>query len=226
MGLCARLCSYVSARLVQSTGLSLSPTLRVAFFPSPRASLLPAGGALAASGASQAALIPAGILMAEGHWPCLGMTGVSRIEGTGALGSERLVGGRMGEAGKGSGFMAWAQYTSWFQSQCTVRTLVPSVLSWRTVCLMAFHPGFSLAAAPFPLQQDCLPSFRSLLRQVSDYSCPTLSPFTLLYLFLFPHLWFGLPARANVNSMKTEALFCSLLYYQCLEQCLHIIDAH
>lgn len=100
MGLCARLCSYVSARLVQSTVLSLSPALRVAFSPSPRASLLPAGGALAASGASQATLIPAGILMAEGHWACLGMTGVSRIEGTGALGSQQLVGGRMGRLGR------------------------------------------------------------------------------------------------------------------------------
>lgn len=39
------------------------------------------------------------------------------------------------------------------------------------------------------------------------------SPFTLRYPFLFLHLWFGLPAHTNVNSVKTEALllFIALL---------------
>lgn len=77
---------------------------------------------------------------------------------------------------------------------------------------MAFRSRFSLAAELFLFPQDCLPSFRPLLRQVcSDYSCPTLSPFHVLYLFLC--LWPGLPAHTNVNSTKTEALFCSLLCY-------------
>lgn len=120
----------------------------------------------------------------RGTFPCPSLPGVSRMAGTGAPGSAGLEEGRIGEAGKGSGSPLWPGPNSPVESQWAARTLAPADLRWRTARLVAFHSRFSSAVELFLFQQDCLPSFRSLLRQVgSDYSCPTLSPFTCFTCF-------------------------------------------
>lgn len=69
---------------------AVSPNPAICFFPSPRAALLPAGGALAASGGSEATPSPCrGSSWLRGTWPRRGMPCVSRMEGKGSPGEGR-----------------------------------------------------------------------------------------------------------------------------------------
>lgn len=96
----------MSARL--SICGTLSPHPAICFFPSPGAPLLPAGGALAASGGSEATPSPVGVSSWQrGTWPCLGMPRVSRMGAKGAPGKAGLEEGWIRETGKVSRGPLW-----------------------------------------------------------------------------------------------------------------------
>lgn len=101
-----------------------------------------------------------------------------------------------------------------------------------------FHSLFFLAATLFS-HFSWTPSLHSdLYSGLLDYSCRislSLHPALCFFIartpiwriiFLFLCLWRSLLAYATISSMKIEALFCSLLCYQYLEECPNIGDAH
>lgn len=168
--------------------------------------------------------------------PGLGMSGVSRMEGRGALGNAGMGGDATRRLGRNlAALLAWARFTSRVWFWCTAgRAPVPQFCSRGR--------PWGLCTACFSWLQPLLPpaftSFRSLLREAFSHCGPALSLPSPCFMFLhstsshatyyislsvfiaaFPSPWLCRPYE-NGGSV------CSSLGLQCLEESCTLVWCH
>lgn len=154
------------------------------------------------------------------------------MEGTGGPGSVGMRGDTIGEAGKEAGSPSrLGPYlpVGFSPLAHSLKDTATPVLLPR-MFLLPLHSLFSEAAALFSCISLLRETFLTTPAPPSLFLHPALRFFVALIpighiMFLFLRVWSGLPAHANVSSMKREALFCALLCHRCLEQCSYIVAA-